>query len=130
MAATPRRRRARWPFTGTAHVFAIAEAGELPVIVEADLLTPPVNAVGSAAFAVSRASIGTAAAQIAAARTGRIAATLYNAGSATVYFGASDVTTAAGMPLPANASATIETQAAIYGIAASGTQAIGVMETF
>jgi len=62
--------------------------------------------------------------------TGRIAATLYNAGSATVYFGASGVTTTTGMPLPAGASATVNTQAAIYGIAASGTQTIGVMETF
>jgi hypothetical protein len=91
--------------------------------------------VGSAAFAASQASIGTAATQIVAARagvagTGRIAATLYNAGSATVYFGASGVTTTTGMPLPAGASATINTQAAIYGIAANGTQTIGVMETF
>ena len=93
------------------------------------------NPVGSAGFAASQASIGTAAAQIVAARagvagTGRIAATLHNAGSATVYFGASGVTTTTGMPLPAGASATINTQAAIYGIAASGTQTIGVMETF
>jgi hypothetical protein len=91
--------------------------------------------VGSAAFAMSQASIGTAATLIVAARTGaagtgRIAVTLYNAGSATVYFGASGVTTSTGMPLPAGASATISTQAAIYGIAASGTQTIGVMETF
>ena len=34
------------------------------------------------------------------------------------------------LPLPAGASATINTQAAIYGIAANGTQTIGVMETF
>jgi len=93
------------------------------------------NPVGSSGFAASQASIGTAAAQIVAARagvvgTGRIAATLYNAGSATVYFGASGVTTTTGMPLPAGASATVNTQAAIYGIAASGTQTIGVMETF
>ena len=93
------------------------------------------NSVGSAAFAASQASIGTAAAQIVAARTGaagtgRIAVTLYNAGSATVYFGTSGVTTSTGMPLPAGATATITTQAAIYGIAASGTQTIGVMESF
>jgi hypothetical protein len=93
------------------------------------------NPVGSGALATSQASIGTAAAQIVAARagvagTGRIAVTLVNAGSATVYFGASGVTTTTGMPLPAGASATLDTQAAIYGIAASGTQTIGVMETF
>ena len=93
------------------------------------------NPVGSGALATGQASIGTTAAQIVAARAGaagagRIAVTLYNAGSATVYFGASGVATTTGMPLPAGASATIDTQAAIYGIAASGTQTIGVMETF
>jgi hypothetical protein len=93
------------------------------------------NAVGSGALATSQASIGTTAAQIVAARagvsgSGRIAVTLFNAGSATVYFGASGVAATTGMPLPAGASATINTQAAIYGIAASGTQTIGVMETF
>jgi hypothetical protein len=92
------------------------------------------NAVGSAALATSQASIGTAAAQIVAARAGgpgagRIAATIYNAGSATVYFGPSGVASTTGMPLPAGASATVNTQAAIYGIAASGIQTLGVMET-
>jgi hypothetical protein len=91
--------------------------------------------VGSAALATSQASIGTTTAQIVAARTGapgtgRIDATLYNAGSATVYFGASGVTKTTGMPFPAGATVTISTQAAVYGIAASGTQTIGIMETF
>jgi hypothetical protein len=56
--------------------------------------------------------------------------TLYNAGSATVYFGLSGVTTSTGMPLISGAAVTISTQSAVYGIAASGTQIIGVMETF
>jgi hypothetical protein len=91
--------------------------------------------VGSNALAASQAAIGTASAQIVAARagaagTGRIAVTLYNFGSATVFYGNSGVTATTGMPLPAGASATINTQAAIYGIAASGTQTIGIMETF
>ena len=108
-----------------------APGGYAPLIATAPLNKP----VGSAAFAASQASIGTAATQIVAARagaagTGRIAVTLYNAGSVTIYFGPSGVTTTTGMPLPAGASATINTQAAIYGIAASGTQTIGVMETF
>lgn len=93
------------------------------------------NPVGSAAFAASQAPIGTSASQIVAARagaagTGRIAVTLYNAGSATVYFGNSGVLTTTGMPLPAGAAATISTTAAIYGIASTGTQTIGIMETF
>ena len=91
--------------------------------------------VGSGALATSHASIAATASQIVAARTGapgtgRIAVTLYNAGSATVYFGPSGVTTSTGMPLPAGATVTISTQAAVYGIAASGTQTIGIMETF
>jgi hypothetical protein len=93
------------------------------------------NPVGSASLATSRASIGATAAQIVAARTGapgtgRIAVTLYNFGSATVFYGASGVTATTGMPLPAGAVATLNTTAAIYGIAASGTQTLGVMETF
>ncbi|MGA8169570.1 MAG: hypothetical protein WB816_01840 [Methylocystis sp.] len=91
--------------------------------------------VGAASLATSQASVGTSAAQIVAARagasgTGRVAATLYNAGSSTIYFGPSGVTTTSGMPLYAGASATIDTTAAIYGVAAIGTQTIGVMETF
>jgi hypothetical protein len=93
------------------------------------------NPPGSGGFATSQASIGATASPIATARTGvagtgRISVTLYNAGSATVYFGPSGVTTATGMPLIAGAAVTISTQAAIYGIAASGTQILGVMETF
>jgi hypothetical protein len=94
-----------------------------------------VQPVGSASLATSQASIGATAAQIVAARTGapgtgRIAVTLVNFGSATVFYGPSGVTTTTGMPLPAGAAMTINTQAALYGIAASGTQTIGVMETF
>ncbi len=55
---------------------------------------------------------------------------VYNFGSATVFYGPSGVTTATGFPLPAGAAATISTTGALYGIAASGTQTIGVMETF
>jgi hypothetical protein len=92
--------------------------------------------VGSAAFATSQASIGTSAAAIVSARTGapgtgRIAVTLYNAGAQTVYYGASSsVTTSTGMPLAPGASVTLDTTAAVYGIAASGTNTIGVTETY
>jgi hypothetical protein len=93
------------------------------------------NPVGSNGLATSQASIGTSASQIVAARTGaagtgRIAATLYNFGSATVFYGLSGVTATTGMPLPVGASVTLNTTAAIYGIAASGTQTLGVTETF
>ena len=93
------------------------------------------NPVGSAAFATSHASIGTTAAQIVAARTGdlgtgRIAVTLYNYGSATVFIGASGVTATTGLPLPAGAAFTINTMAAVFGVAVSGTQTVGVLESF
>lgn len=93
------------------------------------------NPVGSGAFATSQAAIGAAAlivaARTGAAGTGRIAATLYNTGSQTVYVGAtSGVTSATGLPLVAGGSLTINTQTAIYGVAASGTQTIGVLESY
>ena len=93
------------------------------------------NPVGSGAFATSQAPIGTAAAQIVAARTGasgtgRISVTLYNFGSATVFIGASGVTAANGLPLAARASLTIDTMAAVFGVAASGTQTVGALESF
>lgn len=90
---------------------------------------------GSSYLATSQASIGTSASLLVAARTGapgtgRIAATLYNVGSATIYFGPSGVTTATGFPINSGGVATVNTQAAIYGISTSGTQTICVMETF
>ncbi len=95
-------------------------------------LNPPVGAGG---FATSQASVGTTAALIVAARTGvagtgRICAVLYNGGAATVYVGGSGVTTSTGQILLAGASMTISTTAAIYGITASGTNVVGVTETF
>jgi hypothetical protein len=92
--------------------------------------------VGAASVAMAQASVGVAASAIVAPRagaagTGRIALTLYNAGTATVYLGASaGVTPTNGMPLPAGASITLDTTAAIYGVAASGAQTIGVTETY
>lgn len=96
----------------------------------------PLNPVGSASIAMAQASVAATASMIVAQRagaagTGRVAVTLYNAGAATVYLGASTgVTTSNGMPLPAGASITLDTTAAIYGVAASGTQTLGVTETY
>jgi len=93
------------------------------------------NPVGAAALATAQASIGTTAASIVPARsggsgTGRIAATLYNTGAVTVFVGNSGVTTSAGIPVPAGASLTLKTTAALYGITASSTATVGVVETF
>jgi hypothetical protein len=91
--------------------------------------------VGAVNFSTAQANIGATAAQIVAIRAGRagagrIAATIYNNGSATIYLGGADVTTANGLPLVAGGSITLNSVAAIYGIAASGSQIVGVLETF
>jgi hypothetical protein len=91
--------------------------------------------VGSAALATAQATISTTAASIVAARTGasgtgRIAATLYNTGAVTVFVGNSGVTTGAGMPIPAGGAITLNTQAALYGITASSSVTVAVVETY
>ncbi len=126
---------AAWSGSGAATIVAVLKAVWTKLGSIATALGALNQPVGSGSIATSQAPIGTTAASIVAARTGaigagRIAATLYNAGSATVYIGGSDVTTSTGMPLPAGASVTLDTTAAIYGIAASGTQTIGVTETY
>ena len=93
------------------------------------------NPVGASALATAQASLGTTASSIVAARTGgsgtgRIAATLYNTGAVTVFVGNAGVTTSAGIPVPAGASLTLKTTAALYGITASSTATVGVVETF
>lgn len=60
------------------------------------------------------------------------AVAVYNNGSATVYLGDSDVTTATGFPLAAGSSMAFEfdvSKDALYGIVASGTVAVRVLET-
>jgi hypothetical protein len=91
--------------------------------------------VGAVNFATAQANIGATAVQIVAARAGpagagRIAATIYNNGSAPIYVGGAGVTTADGLPLVAGASITLNCVAAIYGVAASGSQNVGIVETF
>lgn len=56
--------------------------------------------------------------------------TLYNAGAVTVYLGGSDVTTATGVALAAGAYAdeTLLAGSTLYGIVASGTCEVRVMQ--
>jgi hypothetical protein len=103
----------------------------LPVVWAAD--QQPV--VGSLNIATARVNVGTSATLIADMRAGpagagRIAITIYNAGAATVFIGNPGVTTANGLPLVAGGSLTLNTMAAVYGIAASGSQNVGALETF
>lgn len=57
-------------------------------------------------------------------------ASVYNAGTATVYLGGSDVTTANGYPLAVGEHLSVDLALAhvLYGIVATGTQAVRVLE--
>lgn len=70
--------------------------------------------------------------QIIPARIGRSAVTITNFGTTDVYLGNSGVTTTTGSLLVGTkgASVTIPTSAAIFGIVATGTQAVSYTETF
>ena len=100
------------------------------------LTSPANNPVGSAAFAASQATVGTSGALIVAARTGaigtgRIAATIYNNGTATIFVGTSTgVLTTTGFPVAPGAALVINTTAALYGISTVAAQNVGVLETF
>lgn len=96
----------------------------------------PVDAAGVEIFykgstvLASAVSVATSAAALpASALGGRRALIISNFGAATIYLGASGVTTAAGFPLLAGQSISLEVGAlAIYGIVASGTVAARIME--
>jgi hypothetical protein len=97
---------------------------------------PSGNAVGAANFvtgqqtAVASSATLIVAARAGAAGTGRVSLTLYNQGSATVYYGPAGVTPSTGTPLLPGGSRTIATTAAIYGVVASGTGSIAYDETY
>jgi hypothetical protein len=93
------------------------------------------QSVGSGSIATAQATVASTATQIVAARagavgTGRIAVTIFNNGSATVYLGVSGVTTATGMVLLPGAAMTVSTTAAVYGIVSSTSQPVSALETF
>jgi hypothetical protein len=89
---------------------------------------------GTGGYDTNQVSVGATATLIAARRPGRNAVTVINnGGSAKVYLGNSAaVTTSTGAPLAAadGASVTIPTQEAVYGIVGSGSQAVGVIESY
>jgi hypothetical protein len=70
------------------------------------------------------------AARTGAAGTGRVSLNLYNAGSNTVFYGPSGVTTANGSRLLPGGSRTLYTTSAIFGVPASGTGNLDVDEVF
>lgn len=87
---------------------------------------------GSASIATAQVSVAATATSVVAARTGRAAVTITNLGATDVYLGVTGITTATGTLLPGvrGANITIPTSAAVFGIAATGTQSVSVLETF
>jgi hypothetical protein len=83
-------------------------------------------------FRTAQVSVGTTATLLCAARADRRAVTIEDLGSTDVYIGDANVTTGNGILLPggAGSSITIPTTAAIYGIVGTGTQTVGVAETY
>ena len=92
----------------------------------------PTSDVGSNAFATNQVSVAATATVVAAARAGRKAITITNTGTTDVYVGGASVTTSNGTLLAGikGASLTINTQAAVSAIVASGTQTVSYVETY
>jgi hypothetical protein len=93
--------------------------------------------VGAGNIATNQATMTSVASLIVAARpgapgTGRINALIENFGGIDVYVGGPSVTVGTGikLPSPAGTSMSIDTTAALYGIVASGSQTVGVLETY
>jgi hypothetical protein len=89
------------------------------------------------AIATAQVSVANLATLIAAARTGppgtgRVAITIENSGTTDVFIGLSNVTTGTGILLPGvkGAALTIPTTAAVYGITASASQTVTVLESY
>lgn len=83
-------------------------------------------------FETTQVVIGTTPTLIAAGRLGADDITIENLGTTQVFLGNASVSTTTGFPIPgvAGASLTIPVTTALYGIVASGTQAVAVLRTF
>ena len=112
----------------------VTEVNAAGVQAPAGTSADPISAVdrGAASIATAQVSVTTASTLIAALRAGRSNITIINLGTTAVFIGVTGVTTATGLLLAGvvGASITIPTSAAIYGIVASGTQSVSVLETF
>ena len=104
----------------------------------ANPVTPSNQPVGAAAFsATPQVSVGSTSTSILSARTGvagtgRISATITNTTTTPIFIGNTGVTTTTGTLLPGivGASITINTTAAIFGVVATGSATVTVLETF
>ncbi|MFZ2105107.1 MAG: hypothetical protein WAV18_06915 [Roseiarcus sp.] len=93
------------------------------------------QSVGAANLATNQVTVGVTATLLAAARTGvagtgRIAITILNNGTVTIYLGGSSVLVTTGIQLPAGDAITLNTTAALYAISGTAGQNVGIAETF
>lgn len=90
------------------------------------------GAVGATNVTISQATLSTSAQQILSTRTTRRSATIKNLdGAIKVYIGhSSAVTSSNGMELKAGESWSVDTQAPLWAIAASGSPIISIGETY
>jgi hypothetical protein len=97
--------------------------------IEVDANGNPINYYGSNVLSAAVSVTTSATALPASALSGRRVLWIYNNGSATIYLGASGVTTAAGFPLLPGQSVSLAVGAlAIYGRVATGTAEARIME--
>jgi hypothetical protein len=115
----------------------VSVANPLPTAGVSGATATPVVGLGVANIATGQATVANTATLIVAARTGasgtgRKSVTIVNGSTTPVYVGASGVTTSTGILLPGTtgASLTLDTQAALYGIVASSTEAVSYAETY
>lgn len=92
----------------------------------------PVQDVGRSSLATGQVTVAATATLVVAARAGRGYVLVQNLGTTAVYLGGAGVTTSTGMLLQgvAGAIVKIDAAAAIYGIVASGTQAVSFGEVY
>jgi hypothetical protein len=82
------------------------------------------NVINADTYVVAAVTVANTATVILAKNNNRVEVVLYNNGAATIFVGPSTVTTAAGLPIAAGASLSLNGQAALYGIVAAGTEEI------
>lgn len=87
---------------------------------------------GSTSIATGQVTVGTSATPIVAARAGRISVIIIADGVTDVFVGGTGVTLTTGALLPGvkGSAMTLDTQAAVSGIVATGTQVISFIELF
>lgn len=89
-------------------------------------------APGSTGIETGQVTLGTTLTQIVPARAGRVSLVVVAGGTVDAFVGGADLTTSNGVLLPGvrGAALTLDTQAAVNGIVASGSQAVSFVELF